>query len=115
LKTEKQITISAFWFEDDGWYGRRPRIFVSDENGKPLTYSTKKEAKTHKKLLNKYMKLVKEKKSKDFNIHIKDISEISDYRYCGSGPSYTECHCFVDIAEMQKKVEKAEYYKKQWR
>ena len=115
MKKEKQITVSALWYEDDGWYGRRPRIFVSGSDGDPLIYKTKKEADTHRKLLNKYMKLIKNKKPKEFHLHVKDISKITDYRYCGSGPSYTECHSFVDVAEMEKKVEKVEKYNKHWR
>ena len=108
MKQEKQITVSALWYEDDGWYGRRPRIFVSDDIGNPLIYKTKKEATVHKKLLNKYMKLIKNKKPKEFHLHVKDISQISNYEYCGSGPSYTECHSFVNVDEMEKKVEDAE-------
>jgi ABC-type siderophore export system fused ATPase/permease subunit len=103
MKTET-ITLSAFWFKGYD----RTRLFVADENKKPKKYENKTATKTEKSLLNKYMKLVKGMKPKDFKLHIKDEKDITDYQYFASGPSYSERHCYITIEQINQALKRAE-------
>jgi len=103
---EKQsgIVLFSFVYIDDGWYGDRHRVILSNENGEG--FRTKTEAKKFTARLKNYTQKrfghrIKYPKVTNNDISIADNSTLETYVYCGSGPSLSHTHHFITTNDLK--------------
>ena len=101
------IVLCVYICIEDGWYGDRHRIILTDNDE---GFRTKTEAKKYTAKLKKYANMwVKQNKNIVYTVKKDDIAvtehnELQSYVYCGSGPSLFYKHHYINIQQLLSSI-----------